>query len=99
MKHVAERISGVTDKSGTSGKRDCHRATNCVLLISTDEAFTISSGNLFQYRTTRTLATGFASLLVNLESMTTKTRAGGGSKNCVTWKAEKAVYYYNIYVL
>ncbi len=38
-------------------------------------------------------ATGFTPLLVNIESGTAKPRAGGGSKNCVTWKVEKAVYY------
>ncbi len=38
-------------------------------------------------------ATGFTPLLVNLESGTAKPRAGGGSKNCVTWKIEKAVHY------
>ncbi len=38
-------------------------------------------------------ATGFTPLLVNLESMTTKPNAGGGSKNCVGWKDEKAVHY------
>ncbi len=37
-------------------------------------------------------ATGFTPLLVNLESMTTKPNAGGGSKNCVGWKDEKAVH-------
>ncbi len=31
-------------------------------------------------------------LLVNLESMTSKPNAGGGSKNCVTWKVEEAVH-------
>ncbi len=37
-------------------------------------------------------ATGFAPLLVNLESMTSKPSAGGGSKTCVAWKVEKAVH-------
>ncbi len=31
--------------------------------------------------------------MVNLESMTSKPNAGGGSKNCVAWKVEKAVHY------
>ncbi len=38
-------------------------------------------------------ATGFTPLLVNLESMTSKPNAGGGSKNCVAWKVEKAVHH------
>ncbi len=43
----------------------------------------------------RTLtATRFKSLLVNLESMASKPNAGGGSKNCATWKVEKAVHYF-----
>ncbi len=33
---------------------DCHRVSNRDLNISTDEAFTTSSGNLAQYGTTRT---------------------------------------------
>ncbi len=32
------------------------------------------------------------SKLVNIESMTSKTNAGGDSKNCVEWKVEKAVH-------
>ncbi len=39
-------------------------------------------------------ATGFTLLLVNLESMTSKPSAGGGIKDCVTWKADKAVHYF-----
>ncbi len=38
-------------------------------------------------------AKGFTPLLVNFESMTSKPNAGGGSKNCVIWKVEKAVHY------
>ncbi len=37
-------------------------------------------------------ATGPTPLLVNLESMTSKPNAGGGSKDCVTWKVEEAVH-------
>ncbi len=37
-------------------------------------------------------AKGFTSLLVNLESMTSKLNAGGGSKDRVTWKVEEAVH-------
>ncbi len=37
-------------------------------------------------------AKGFTSLLVNLESMTSKLNAGGGSKDYVTWKDEEAVH-------
>ncbi len=37
-------------------------------------------------------ATGFSSLLVVLESITTKPNVGGGSKDCVAWTVEKAVY-------
>ncbi len=41
------------------------------------------------------MATRFALLLVNLcESMTSKPNVGGGSKNCVAWKVEKAVHYF-----
>ncbi len=39
-------------------------------------------------------ATGFTSLLVNLESMISKPIADGGSKNCVGWKVGKAVHYF-----
>ncbi len=35
---------------------------------------------------------GLTPLLVNLESMTSKPNVGGGSKDCVTWKVEEAVY-------
>ncbi len=40
-------------------------------------------------------ATSFVPLLVNLESVTSKVQpnAGGGSKNCVAWKVEKAMHY------
>ncbi len=38
--------------------------------------------------------TGFAPLMVNLESMTSKPNAGESSKNCVAWKVEKAVHYF-----
>ncbi len=37
-------------------------------------------------------ATGPTPLLVNLESRTSKPNTGGGSQNCVTWKAEEAVH-------
>ncbi len=37
-------------------------------------------------------ATGLAPQLVNLESMTSKPNASGGSKDCVTWKVEEAVH-------
>ncbi len=36
-------------------------------------------------------ATGFTPLLMNLESMTSKPNAGGGSKDCVAWMA---VHYF-----
>ncbi len=39
-------------------------------------------------------ATVFPPLLVNLESMTSKPNAVGGSKKCVTWKVEEAVHYF-----
>ncbi len=39
-------------------------------------------------------ATDPTPLLVNLQSMTSKPTAGGGSKNCVTWKVEEAVHYF-----
>ncbi len=37
-------------------------------------------------------ATGLTPLLVNLESLTSKPNAGGGSKYHVTWKVEEAVH-------
>ncbi len=37
----------------------------------------------------------FTPLLVNLESVTSKPNAGGGSENCAAWKVEKAVHYWN----
>ncbi len=41
---------------GTYGRKDCHRASIRILNVSTDEAFTITSGSLFQYGTnTQTL--------------------------------------------
>ncbi len=38
-------------------------------------------------------ATGSTPLLVNFESMTWKPYEGGGSKDCIAWKIEKAVHY------
>ncbi len=38
--------------------------------------------------------TGFTPVLVNLESMTSKPNAGGGSKTGVAWKVEFAVHYF-----
>ncbi len=37
-------------------------------------------------------ATAFTMQLVNLESMTSKPNADGGSKDCVSWKVEEAVH-------
>ncbi len=54
----------------TSWNRHCQRAFNGLLKISTREASTISAGNLFQH---------VAPLLVDLENMTAKPRADGGS--------------------
>ncbi len=42
---------------GTSRKRDYHSASSRNLSVFTDGTFTISSGSLFQYGTTRTLST------------------------------------------
>ncbi len=39
-------------------------------------------------------AAGFTPLLVTLESMALKLSAGGGSKDCVAWKVEKAEHYF-----
>ncbi len=39
-------------------------------------------------------AKGFTPLLVNFGSMTSKPNTGGGSKDCVAWKVEKAVHYF-----
>ncbi len=44
-----------TGLRGAPGNSDCHRASSRNLNISTDEVFTISSCNLFQYGTTGTL--------------------------------------------
>ncbi len=75
------RENGETGKRGTSGKGDCHRASSRNLNASMDGVFKISSGSLFQYGTIRTLNACFTPLLVNLENMTSKPNAGGGSKN------------------
>ncbi len=32
--------------------------------------------------------------LVNPEYLTSKSKTGGGSKNCVAWKVEKAMHYF-----
>ncbi len=37
-------------------------------------------------------ATGLTPLLVNLQSMTSKPNAGGGTKECVTWKVEEDMH-------
>ncbi len=36
--------------------------------------------------------TSLTPLLVNLQSMTSKPNAGGGSKDCVTWKVEEVMH-------
>ncbi len=51
------------------------------LNVSTDVSVTISS------------ATSLTPPLVNLESMTSKSNAGGGNKDCASWKIEEAVHY------
>ncbi len=54
--------------------------------VSTDVVVTIPEAE-------RMLATtSLAPLLVNLQSMTSKPNAGGGSKNPVTWKVEEVVH-------
>ncbi len=40
------------------------------------------------------VVTGFILLLADCENMTAKTKAGGGSKNCVAWITEKAKHYF-----
>ncbi len=40
---------------GTSGTKDCLGASKCVLNVSTDGAFTITPGSVFQYGTTSML--------------------------------------------
>ncbi len=46
IEQIREGVSG--DRlGGTSGKRDCHRASSHNLNVSTDEAFTTSSAILF----------------------------------------------------
>ncbi len=56
---------------GTSGNRDCQRASRSALKDFTDDALTISAGSLFQNGTGEgELATArTASLLVELECM------------------------------
>ncbi len=62
------------------------------LNISTDESFTQSVPVRDFLKTERMLsATGFRPLLVNLESMIVKAKAGGDRKNCVVWKFENIV--------
>ncbi len=39
-------------------------------------------------------ATGFTPMLVNLESMTSKPKEVGRSKNCVSWKVGEAMNYF-----
>ncbi len=39
-------------------------------------------------------AMNFTTLLVNIDSMTSKSNAGGCSKICVAWKTEQAVHYF-----
>ncbi len=63
------------------------------LNISTYEAFTISAWDNLNSES-MLVATGFAPLLVNLESMIAKPKACGGSKNCVAWEVEKAMHYF-----
>ncbi len=71
--------------------RDCHRASSRNLYVSTDEAFTIWLNS----KAERMLAaTDLTPRLVNRESMTSKLNAGGGSKDPVAWKIEKAVHYF-----
>ncbi len=43
-------------------------------------------------------ATGFTLLLVNIERMTSKPKAGGACTDCVAWKVEKAVHYFFMHV-
>ncbi len=86
-------------KRGTSGKRDCHRASSRNLNVSTDEGFTTSTGNLFQYGATQTLngclrRRVFTLLLANLKSITSKPNTGVGSKNSVSWNVKKATHYF-----
>ncbi len=42
----------------------------------------------------RMLATTSLTPLVNLQTITSKPSAGGGSIDCVTWKVEEAVHYF-----
>ncbi len=42
-------------------------------------------------------ATSLTPLLVNLESMTSEPNAGGGSKDCVTWKVEESQMHYFVH--
>ncbi len=80
MGHIWEGVSG--DGLGeTFGKRDCHRASSRNLAVSLEAAFTISSVCFFpvQHYSNEVrilVATGFTTLLVNFESMTSKQNVG-----------------------
>ncbi len=80
---------------GASEKKDCHRASQLECLHG------LSIHNLLwqfvlvrDYSKAKRMlaATGFTPLLVNLESMTSKSNVSGGRKDCVAWKVEKAVH-------
>ncbi len=82
------KFRGGRNLRGTSANRDCHRVSSRILKISTDEAFTTSSGKLTPLRgysnAEGMLATSsITPLLVNIGSMTAKPIAGGGRKDCV----------------
>ncbi len=82
---IGRRVTGELQGTGNAVVRP-------VLNISTEELFTISSGNLVLYGTTRTLNTRWHYIPIGeRQSMTAKIRVCGGSKNGVPWKVEEAM--------
>ncbi len=85
---------GRRDQRGTSGNRDCDCASYRALNIFTDEAFTISSGNLFQYTNFSNAERMLTTLGVTPMMVTTMPSVDWGCKNCAPRKVEKVVYYF-----
>ncbi len=80
-----------------SGKRDCHRASQLECLHGWSvynllwQLIPVWDHSNAEHMFT---AEGLPPLLVNLERVTSKPNAGGGSKDYVAWKVEKAVHYF-----
>ncbi len=88
MEQIRKAYRG-TGKRGTSGKRDCHNASIRNLNVSIRNfLWQFVPVRDYSNAERRLEAMGFAPLLVNLESMASKPNAGGGNKDCVSWKVE-----------